>query len=76
MADNVVGREAIDLLTKARKEIGEELAQVIVGQTDVVEQVLISMFSQGHCLLEGVPCLLYTSPSPRDKRQSRMPSSA
>ena len=30
MADNAVGREAIDLLTKARKEIGEELAQVIV----------------------------------------------
>ena len=53
MADNAVGREAIDLLTKARKEIGEELAQVIVGQTDVVEQVLI--------------CLLYTSPSPRDR---------
>ena len=25
---------------------------------------------------ENVPCLLYTSPSPRDKRQSRMPSSA
>ena len=60
MADNAVGREAIDLLTKARKEIGEELAQVIVGQTDVVEQVLISMFSQGHCLLEGVPGLAKT----------------
>ncbi len=60
MADNVVGREAIDLLTKARKEIGEELAQVIVGQTEVVEQVLISMFSQGHCLLEGVPGLAKT----------------
>ena len=25
---------------------------------------------------QGIPCLLYTSPSPRDKRQSRMPSSA
>lgn len=60
MADNAVGREAIDLLTKARKEIGEELAQVIVGQTDVVEQVLISMFSRGHCLLEGVPGLAKT----------------
>ena len=60
MADNAAGREAIDLLTKARKEIGEELAQVIVGQTNVVEQVLISMFSQGHCLLEGVPGLAKT----------------
>ena len=27
-------------------------------------------------VIRGVPCLLYTSPSPRDKRQSRMPSSA
>ena len=33
---------------------------MIVGQTDVVEQVLISMFSQGHCLLEGVPGLAKT----------------
>ena len=27
-------------------------------------------------IIESLPCLLYTSPSPRDKRQSRMPSSA
>ena len=32
--------------------------------------------SQGLCFELRIPCLLYTSPSPRDKRQSRMPSSA
>ena len=32
--------------------------------------------SAGHEGHEDIPCLLYTSPSPRDKRQSRMPSSA
>jgi MoxR-like ATPase len=60
MADNEVGRDAIELLTTARKKISDELAQVIVGQKDVVEQILISMFSRGHCLLEGVPGLAKT----------------
>jgi MoxR-like ATPase len=31
------------------------LAKVIVGQDEVIEQVLIAMFSRGHALLEGVP---------------------
>lgn len=60
MADNEVGRDAIELLTSAREKISDELAQVIVGQKDVVEQILISMFSRGHCLLEGVPGLAKT----------------
>ncbi len=38
----------------------EQLAQVIVGQTDVIEELLISLFSRGHCLLEGVPGLAKT----------------
>ena len=37
-----------------------ELQQVIVGQDQVIEQVLIAMFSRGHCLLEGVPGLAKT----------------
>jgi len=38
----------------------DELRHVIVGQDDVIEQVLIAMFSRGHCLLEGVPGLAKT----------------
>ena len=38
----------------------EQLAQVIVGQDDVIEQLLIALFSRGHCLLEGVPGLAKT----------------
>ena len=38
------------------------------------EQVVV--FKDGYCLVVKDGCLLYTSPSPRDKRQSRMPSSA
>ncbi len=55
-----IGREAIELLDGARTRILEQLSQVIVGQTEVIEQILIAMFSQGHCLLEGVPGLAKT----------------
>ena len=41
-------------------ELFEELGQVIVGQKQVIEEVLIAMFSRGHCLLEGVPGLAKT----------------
>ncbi len=54
------GSDANRLLTNARDQILSELSQVIVGQEDVIEQVLISMFSRGHCMLEGVPGLAKT----------------
>ena len=42
------------------KKFKYEIAKIIVGQDDVVEQVLISIFSKGHCLLVGVPGLAKT----------------
>ena len=51
---------AIEKLRSARQKITEQLAQVIVGQADVIEELLISLFSRGHCLLEGVPGLAKT----------------
>ena len=60
MTEHPVGQEAIDLLKRSREQILAELSQVIVGQEEVVEQILISMFSRGHCLLEGVPGLAKT----------------
>jgi MoxR-like ATPase len=60
MAEQPIGQAAVDLMQSARKQILSELSQVIVGQQDVVEQILISMFSRGHCLLEGVPGLAKT----------------
>ncbi|MFA6806807.1 MAG: AAA family ATPase, partial [Bacteroidales bacterium] len=45
--------EKIQLL---KKEIGK----VIIGQEDIIDQVLISIFSKGHCLLVGVPGLAKT----------------
>ena len=42
------------------KTLKEEIGKVIVGQEDVIDQVLISIFSRGHCLLVGVPGLAKT----------------
>ncbi len=52
--------EAIDRLQAARDKIRVQLSKVIVGQQDVIDQLLISIFSRGHCLLEGVPGLAKT----------------
>ena len=51
---------AVARLGEARKRIIEQLSSVIVGQTNVIEELLISIFSRGHCLLEGVPGLAKT----------------
>ena len=51
---------AIERLGAARQKIIDQLSQVIVGQHQVIEELLISLFSRGHCLLEGVPGLAKT----------------
>jgi MoxR-like ATPase len=51
---------AIEQLVKDYNTLKNEIHQVIVGQDDVVDQVLISIFSRGHCLLVGVPGLAKT----------------
>jgi len=51
---------AIRKLGDAREKILGQLSQVIVGQQDVIEELLISLFSRGHCMLEGVPGLAKT----------------
>jgi MoxR-like ATPase len=45
---------------QAYNRVRDELSKVIVGQNDVIEQVLIAMFAHGHALLEGVPGLAKT----------------
>ncbi len=51
---------AIDQLVEHYKELKGEIHKVIVGQDEAVDQVLISIFSRGHCLLVGVPGLAKT----------------
>lgn len=52
--------EAVDALAQAYKELSTEISKVIVGQEDVVRAVIISLFSNGHSLLVGVPGLAKT----------------
>lgn len=52
--------EAVDALAKAYKDLKQEIAKVIVGQDDVVKTVILSLFSNGHSLLVGVPGLAKT----------------
>jgi len=52
--------EALDAFVEKYKGLNREIGKVIVGQEDVVKEVLISIFSRGHCLLVGVPGLAKT----------------
>ncbi len=51
---------SIKKLQTAYKDLKHQLGRVIVGQDEVIEQLLIAMFSRGHCMLEGVPGLAKT----------------
>lgn len=51
---------AMDKLVSDYRALKSEIHKVIVGQDEVVDQVLISIFSRGHCLLVGVPGLAKT----------------
>ena len=55
-----VNSNAVKQLAEAREKITEQLSRIIIGQQDVIEEILISIFSKGHCLLEGVPGLAKT----------------
>jgi len=52
--------ELAETINKAFITIKNELSRVIIGQDDVIEQLLISLFARGHCLLIGVPGLAKT----------------
>ncbi len=60
MSDETSTQESIAKLNKAYYEIREQMGKVIVGQDEVIEHLLIALFSRGHCLLEGVPGLAKT----------------
>ncbi|MGH6962568.1 MAG: AAA family ATPase, partial [Dongiaceae bacterium] len=51
---------AVQRCEQAYNRLRDELAKVIIGQSEVIEQVLVAMFARGHALLEGVPGLAKT----------------
>ncbi len=52
--------QALEQLSTVFTKIKAEIARIIVGQEDIIEQLLISLFARGHCLLIGVPGLAKT----------------
>src|SRR2546428_1867326 len=52
--------ELIEELARARTRIAQEIGKRVVGQEAVIEQLLIALFSRGHCLFVGVPGLAKT----------------
>ena len=53
-------KEQLDLLVRKYTDLRTEIAKVIVGQTEAVDGLLLTLFSGGHCLLLGVPGLAKT----------------
>jgi len=65
MTDQIDSIQADDLntieaLKNGYKNVRKELEKVIVGQDEVIHQLLLAIFSKGHCILEGVPGLAKT----------------
>ena len=50
----------IERLQQGQKAILQELRKIIVGQDDVIRQVMVALFTGGHCLITGVPGLAKT----------------
>src|SRR5689334_12586045 len=53
-------QQAVEQLIRSRAQITTELAKVIVGQREVIEEILIALLSGGHCLITGAPGLAKT----------------
>ncbi len=52
--------QAVEQLAESVKRIKKEIAKVIIGQDQIINQLLVSLFARGHCLLVGVPGLAKT----------------
>ena len=52
--------ELVEKLNESIKKIKAEISKVIIGQEDIIDQLLISLLAKGHCLLVGVPGLAKT----------------
>src|SRR4051812_16665282 len=53
-------QQAVEQLVAGRARIERELAKVIIGQRDVIEQIMIALLAGGHCLITGAPGLAKT----------------
>lgn len=59
-ATDAATQQTVERLVTGRARIAGELAKVIVGQQEVIEQILLALFAGGHCLITGAPGLAKT----------------
>ncbi len=57
---NTTDQQLVEQIITGRARIGSELAKVIIGQKEVIEELLIALFAGGHCLITGAPGLAKT----------------
>ncbi|MFZ4395902.1 MAG: AAA family ATPase, partial [Kiritimatiellia bacterium] len=60
MSKEIDDVKAVEKLGEARDAIVTEVRKIIVGMEDVIDEMMIAIFSRGHCLLVGVPGLAKT----------------
>ena len=57
MTKDMMAEEALEKLSETRGRLLSEIRKSVVGQDDVIEQLLITLLARGHCLLTGIPGL-------------------
>ena len=57
MTDPEHAKEVLERLDETRDRLLTEIRKDIIGQNEVIEQLLITLFAGGHCLLTGIPGL-------------------
>ena len=58
--DKISDQELLDQLLERRAQLSRELSKIIVGQNEVITQILLALFAGGHCLITGAPGLAKT----------------
>ncbi|MEM7234437.1 MAG: AAA family ATPase, partial [Planctomycetota bacterium] len=53
-------KQIVEQIRSSRERIASELAKVVIGQEDVISEILLCLFSGGHCLITGAPGLAKT----------------
>jgi len=59
-AERMGDREIVERLQEAKEKVAGEVGKVIVGQKEIIEELLIALFAGGHCLITGAPGLAKT----------------
>ncbi len=57
---NINDVELVKYLNQKYSELKKEVSKVIIGQENIIDQIIIAILSRGHCLLVGVPGLAKT----------------